>query len=120
MASGGQVWTRLYARRNGFPQVIHSSKRFSGTTGLEEHVGLGIAMALTIHVVNGALVFRSAGYFLQVGRWRIPLPTWLTPGTISVTHEERGGGYFLFKLEVMHPFFGLLIVQSALFRESHL
>src|SRR5580658_8622799 len=26
VAGGGQMWTRLYARRNGFPQVIHSSK----------------------------------------------------------------------------------------------
>ena len=119
MATGGQVWTRLYVRRNGFPQVIHSSKRFAGPTGLEEYVGFGIGMALIIGVVNAALVFRSENYFVQIGKWRIPLPSWLTPGTIVVSHQELGDDRFLFTLEVVHPKFGLLVRQSAAFRESH-
>ena len=60
------IWTRLYARRRGFPQVMHSSKRFAGPTGLEEYVGYGVGMALTVHVEDGALVFRAAHYFLQL------------------------------------------------------
>ncbi|HKY88310.1 MAG TPA: DUF4166 domain-containing protein, partial [Pseudorhodoplanes sp.] len=27
MTTGGQIWTRLYTRRDRFPQVVHSSKR---------------------------------------------------------------------------------------------
>ena len=117
-ATGGQVWTRIYARRNGFPQVIHSSKRFSGPTGLEEYVGFGVSMALRMLVDGRALQFRSAGYFVQVGRLRFPLPALLTPGALTVTHSDCGSGEFRFTLEIIHPRFGDLIRQSAVFREA--
>jgi hypothetical protein len=91
-ATGGQVWTRLYARRRGFPQVIHSAKRFEGKTGLEEYLGYGVGMALRIFVDGQALRFRSAGYFLQLGRLKFALPAWLAPGALTVTHTDLGGG----------------------------
>ena len=120
MASGGQIWTRLYARRSGFPQIIHSAKRFAGPTGIEEYLGRGFGMALRIGVCNGALVFRSESYFLEVFGWRFTLPRWLSPGTMTVTHAERGDGRFAFILEVNHPRFGMLIRQTAAFREAAL
>jgi hypothetical protein len=145
VATSGQHWTRLYARRDGFPQVVHSSKRFAGPTGLEEYVGCGVGMALTIHVEahvpekacpgrdpgwepvfreghaptkNYALVFRAAHYFLQLGPFRLRLPSWLTPGALAVTHAELGDGRFLFKLDVVHPRLGRLICQTAAFTEA--
>jgi len=118
MAGGGQVWTRLYARRAGFPQIIHSAKRFAGPTGLEEHVGFGIGMALTVHTVEAALIFRSAGYFVQLLGRRIALPRWLSPGALTVTHGELSDGWFSFTLELVHPRFGALIRQTAVFREA--
>jgi hypothetical protein len=119
VATTGQHWTRLYARRHGFPQVVHSSKRFAGPTGLEEYVGYGVGMALTIHVEGGALIFRAAHYFFQLGRLRLRLPHWLTPGALAVTHAELGEGRFLFRLDITHPRLGRLICQTAAFREAH-
>ncbi|MBO0752876.1 MAG: DUF4166 domain-containing protein [Bradyrhizobiaceae bacterium] len=115
--TGGQIWTRVYARRTTFPQVIHSSKRFGGPTGLEEHVAGGLGMTLTLHVENGALVFRSARYFIDLLAMRLYLPAALTPGSLSVTHAECGDGRFTFTLVVVHPRLGELICQRALFRE---
>lgn len=117
-ASGGQVWTRITGRRRGFPEVISSCKRFAGPTGLEEHVGCGVSMGLTIGVAQEALVFRSAGYFLQIGRLSWRLPDWLTPGDLVVTHSDLGSEAFRFTLEITHSRLGRLMRQSAVFKEA--
>ena len=116
--TGGQHWTRLIVRRGGFPQMIHSSKRFSGPTGLEEYIGKGVGVALALSVEEGALAFRSAHYFLQLfgQRWR--LPHWLAPGALSVTHRDLGGGKFLFTLDVSHPLLGQMIGQRGVYEET--
>ena len=116
-AGGGQVWTRLYARPDGFPQTINSAKRFAGLTGLEEHVGGGLGMSLDVAVVDGRLVFSSRRYFVRLGGWRLPLPGFLTPGALTVTHGETGANRFAFVLTIRHPWFGTLIRQEAEFRD---
>ena len=116
--SGGQIWTRIYARHNRFPQVIHSAKRFCGPTGLEEYVGFGVAMALRVSVEDQALRFTSAGYFIELGRFRLALPAWLTPGELTVTHTDLGSGRFRFTLDITHPRHGRLLRQSAVFKEA--
>ena len=113
--SGGQCWTRIYARAKGFPQVIHSAKRFSGATGLEEYVGRGIGMALKVEAVPHGLEFTSDHYFLSLfgRRWRIP--RWLEPGATCVRHIDQGGdeggGAFLFSLRLTHPLLGLSLIH---------
>ena len=71
-----------------------------------------------MHVENGDLLFRSAGYFVQVLGRRVPLPRFLTPGALTVTHREIGEGRFLFALDVVHPIFGPILHQTAIFREA--
>lgn len=119
-ATGGQNWTRLFARERGFPQIIHSVKRFSGPTGLEEYIGFGIAMALVIGVEDRVLVFRSARYCLAFGDWRVPLPGWASPGELTVSHKEVTPTSFLFTLHLEHKLFGTLVHQDVLYDEERL
>lgn len=116
--SGGQLWTRVYARHAGFPQVIHSAKRFAGATGLEEYIGLGLGIALAVQASNAGIVFSSDHYFLKLGRLRLRLPRWLTPGALRIDHLDRGGGQFLFVLDLHHPLLGELIHQVGEFADQ--
>jgi hypothetical protein len=115
---GGQSWLRIYARPGRFPQAIHSAKRFSGPTGLEEYVGCGIGMALRVSVEEEALAFRSAGYFLQLAGWRLPIPRILQPGQMQIVHRDLGAGSFEFSLSLTHRVFGLLVHQAAVFHDA--
>jgi hypothetical protein len=113
----GQHWTRIYASRRGFPQVIRTSKRFAGPTGLEEYLGCGLGMALTVGIEGGSLNMRAAHYFLQIWRWRLMLPGWASPGALAVTQINLQDGRFQFTLQISHPRLGLLIEQIAVFQE---
>ncbi len=114
---GGQVWTRIYGRPGRFPQVVHSAKRFTGPTGLEEYVGSGISMTLRVTVEDGALVFRSERYVLQIGGIRMTIPKVLSPGLMTIIHRQEPDNTFSFTLTLVHPVLGLLIRQLAYFRD---
>lgn len=116
-AFAGQFWTRIYGRRRGFPQVITSSKRFAGPTGLEEQVGGGFGIALKVEVEGGALHFLSDHYFLLVGGRRLRLPKFLSPGALRVSHIDCNNGLFAFVLSLRHPWLGEFVHQTAMFRE---
>jgi hypothetical protein len=116
--TGGQLWSRMYGRRTGFPQVIHSAKRFAGSTGLEEYVGWGIGMALKVEAMADGLRFASDHYFLMLAGRRLRLPRWMEPGRTIVEHHDLGFGCFLFSLALRHPLFGRLVEQHALFHDA--
>lgn len=117
-ATGGQVWSRMYARPRGFPQVIHSAKRFDGPTGLEEHLGAGVGIALVVDVDRGGLRFRNDHYYLKLGRRRVRLPKWLAPGALEIRHDDLGDGRFGFTLRLRHRLLGEMIRQEGHFRDT--
>lgn len=118
-ANGALTWDRTYAFR-GRPQVLVSSrKEVDGHGRLMEVVRGGLGMRLDLTAVNGALHFRSKGYFLRVIGVRIPLPMLLTPGKALIIHEDRGAGWFRFSLRFVHPWAGETIFQTGLFRDPY-
>ncbi len=118
--TGGQIWTRIYGRHKGFPQVIQSSKRFSGPTGLEEYLGYGLSMALTVGVGDRALHLRSAGFAVEIFGFRFSLPPRLNPFSLTVSHFDLGNGRFAFQMDLGHSRFGKLIYQRAIFTDRRM
>lgn len=114
----GQFWTRQYNRQKGFPQVIHSTKSFTGPTGLEEQIGFGIGMTLDLKAERDSLIFSSNRYFIGGFRWRVYLPKWICPGDLVVGHHDCGDGQFDFTLDLNHALFGELLSQKARFCDT--
>ena len=113
----GQYWTRVYPSSKTFPQVIQSVKRFAGPTGLEEIISKHIGIALDVHVKEKTLSFVSNHYFLLLGKKRIVLPRFLSPGRLVVEHRETGPKRFRYSFCLHHPVLGELIYQTAIFEE---
>ena len=107
----GVVWSRQL----GPAGVVRSVKSAgSGGTVLERTDG-GLGMVLDVSVGGDALVFTSRSFFLAVGRWRVPIPAWLTPGHCRVEHRAVDAERFRFTLTMTHPLWGTTFRQSGLF-----
>ena len=119
-AGNGQFWVRQYGRPKGFPQILHSTKRFAGPTGIEEYIGAGIGMTLRLSVERGALWFSSDRYYIGGARGRIYLPALLCPGRLRVGHEDLGAGRFRFTLSLKHRLMGQMIKQTILFKDPEI
>ena len=118
IAGPGQFWVRQYGRQSGFPQVVQSSKRFAGPTGLEEYIGFGVGMALKVEAEADALMFKSDHYFLSILGHRLRLPSALSPGALVVGHHDLGKGKFRFSLRLSSKLFGEMLSQDAIFRDA--
>lgn len=111
---GALVWDRIYRFEGRKPVKVGSCKK-ADRRGLVEVVRGGLGMALDVTVEDGALHFRSRGYFWEILGLRLPLPELLTPGAAHVFHRDEGGGHFTFGLRFVHPWLGETFWQEGVF-----
>lgn len=113
---GALVWDRTYAFAGRRPETVRSRKK-ADRRGLVEVVRCGLGMRLALSVEDGALHFRSRGYFMELLGIRLPFPSLATPGRAHVVHRDEGGGRFRFTLDFDHPWFGRTIFQDGVFSD---
>jgi len=108
-----------WARRYDFVHrsvVVASRKTLDAALGMLELTRGGLGMRLSVAEVCGALCFASERFFWRLGAISVPIPLLLTPGRLTVDHEELGGGTFRFSLAMRHPLLGLTVFQTGVFR----
>lgn len=97
--------------------MIHSSKRFSGPSGIEEYIGYGVGMALNVAEQDGALLFKSDHYFISIFGRHMRIPNLIAPGELVIGHHDLGGGQFRFLMRLDHKFLGHVLSQDAVFND---
>jgi hypothetical protein len=103
------------------PSVVRSTKVIGPDGTLVEELPARLCMALDVHERSGTLHFVSRSYYFAIplpwtlGRVRLALPRWLSPGITHVEHSDEACGWFRFTMTVTHPLFGEVFYQTGRF-----
>lgn len=111
----GVVWERHFGEGDG---RVFSTKELDANGRLQERTRGGLGMALDVFEHEGALVFQSHRYFLDIGALRLVVPRLLSPGTCRVEHRDLGNARFRFTLSMTHPVWGETFHQTGVFVDS--
>jgi hypothetical protein len=111
----GVVWRREYFFPGRGMVTARSVKQVDGADSLLECFARGVTMRMRIFAEAGSLHFLSIGYFVRLGRCRLPIPALLSPGQTHVVHADRGNGRFSFTMTVRHPLYGETFFQDGWF-----
>ena len=125
----GASWLREYRWPDGRACRVHSTKVAGPDGTLIEELPAGLRMPLSVHERRGVLHFVSKGYYFEFGLGalgatlgvasiKIPLPSWLSPGTTHVEHADESDGWFRFTMTVSHPLLGEVFYQTGRFRAA--
>ena len=111
----GVAWKRCYQFPPAKSFTVRSTKCKGKEGEFSEHIGRGFSMRLKLSERKGSLIFTSVAYEIAILNRVFRIPTLLTPGTTTVTHEQLTGDRFRFTLSVDHPLLGRTIYQDGEF-----
>lgn len=115
-ARGGVRWLRHYLRPQRGWECVASTKKVDRTGRLYECAG-PLIMRLTVSEADGAIIFDSDNFYLDLFGLKLRLPDLFTPGAIRVVHRDLGEGRFCYTLTADHPVFGRTFHQTATFND---
>jgi Domain of unknown function (DUF4166) len=121
-SGSGVAWNREYRWPDERYCLVRSTKTIEADGRLVERLPARLCMPLDVYERAGTLHFVSRGYYFELGRrghsLKMPLPSWLSPGTTHVEHRNEPDGWFRFTMTVAHPFLGELFYQTGRFRAA--
>jgi hypothetical protein len=106
----GEEWRRTFAGR---PLVSFQTRRPDGLLG--EDMG-PVQSRFRLEVVEGALIYHSAGAALRLGPLRIPLPRWSAPRVSACEKAAPDGDAVEVCVEVRMPLLGLVLAYEGTIR----
>jgi hypothetical protein len=108
---------RIYKIPGRKPIKFTSYMKESENGEVLECVGAGLGMKLILFEKDSDLHFKSDGYFLDIGIYRIPLPNIITPGYTYLTHVNEGENQFRIRIDIKHKILGKMFVQTGVFKQ---
>lgn len=113
-----QYWRRTLRYPDGRLMLFNSVWEYAGRNELIEFVRPWLGLKMTAWVSEGRLHYRSVSYILQIGRFRLSIPEWLSLGRAHITEESRGGHSFTMDFRLVHPVFGQVFRYAGLFETA--
>jgi hypothetical protein len=110
--------SRVYYFTGKKPFKVHSAMSLNSKGEFEEYVNSWLGMKMKVYAVAGNLHFEGTNYFIKVAGFRLPIPIIFSPGWASIKHSDYGDDSFLVRIEMIHPWFGLMFLQEGIFKEK--
>ncbi len=118
-SDAGWIKERLYHFREGRFE-FRSVMRVEAAGELIENFPYGLCMKIKLVAEGDTLFFLDDGYFVRIGKFRLPIPRWASVGRFTLTHTNIDRENFTVAIRLDHPLFGRLFYQCGRFVESRL